>query len=95
MNGNTITIILIVGDPGPASPQLHTGNLALTAQLIEHSDATTPHGKWDAEGRSSLWLFTVDRSRAEGIKEQLRNLWAGQTQVTWRPAGTAPEVITS
>jgi hypothetical protein len=92
MAENMITVALIVGDPGDKGLQLDEGSLAAAARVIEVHGAVT-HGRWEAGRRSTVFCFDIERARAENLKEDLQNIWAGKLEsVVWRPVGPA-EVI--
>jgi hypothetical protein len=89
---DAITVALIIGDPGAEELLLNEASLAAAAKTIEAHGATA-HGRWEAGRRSTVFCFDIERARAEDLKDDLQNIWAGKLEsVIWRPVGPA-EVI--
>jgi hypothetical protein len=89
---DTITVALIIGDPGAEELLLNDACLAAAAAMIEVHGAAV-HGRWEAGRRSTVFCFDIERARAENLKDELQDIWAGKLEsVIWRPVGPA-EVI--
>jgi hypothetical protein len=89
---DTITVALIIGDPSAEELLLDDACLAAAAKMIEVHGAAS-HGRWEAGRRSTVFCFDIERARAENLKDELQNIWAGKLEsVIWRPVGPA-EVI--
>jgi hypothetical protein len=87
-----ITVALIIGDPGAEELLLNEACLAAAAKMIEVHGAAA-HGRWDAGRRSTVFCFDIERARAEDLKDDLQDIWAGKLEsVIWRRVGPA-EVI--
>jgi hypothetical protein len=89
---DTITVALIIGDPNAEELLLNEACLAAAARMIEAHGAAA-HGRWEAGRRSTVFCFDIERARAENLKDELQDIWAGKLEsVIWRPVGPA-EVI--
>lgn len=86
MTTHMITAVLTIGD-GLSTVPLDGGNLAGTARIV---DQYAHGGRFDASLRGEVtgtsWVITIESNRAEALKEQLRAMWSGMANVTWRPA---------
>ena len=93
MTYHMITAVLTIGD-GHSTVPLDGGNLAGTARIV---DQYTHGGRFDAglhdEVTGAQWVITIESNRAGALKEQLRAMWSGRANVTWRPATAATEDV--
>jgi hypothetical protein len=51
-------------------------------------------GAWLTGDQGGAWVISLPAGRVDGLKEQLRIIWAGQpVEVLWRPHIPAPTLL--